>query len=172
MPIVAEHLDTVVGVDTHAATHTLAVVKAATGAELERATFPTSPAGLARTLGWIERHSHPGSLIVIEGAGSYGAGLLERVTAAGMPVAEPAAMPARRGEGKSDGLDAVRIARSVLPVPVDRLRRPRAEQGARVAIRVLVVSREQLAADRTRTINTLTALLSWGRAGIQLNWLR
>lgn len=62
-------------------------------------------------------------------------------------------MPARRDEGKNDGLDAVRIARSVLPVPVDRLRRPRAEQGARVAIRVLVVSREHLAADRTRTIN-------------------
>ena len=31
MTIVAEHFDTVVGVDTHAATHTLAVVTAASG---------------------------------------------------------------------------------------------------------------------------------------------
>ena len=34
MTIVAEHFNTAVGVDTHAATHTLAVVTASTGAEL------------------------------------------------------------------------------------------------------------------------------------------
>jgi len=42
MPIVTEHFESVIGVDTHAATHTLAVVTAASGAKRARATFPTS----------------------------------------------------------------------------------------------------------------------------------
>ena len=69
-------------------------------------------------------------------------------------------MPAaqRRGIGKTDALDAVRIARSVLAVDTSRLRWPRAT-GPRVVLRVLVVAREQMVAERTRTINALTALL-------------
>ena len=79
MPIVAEHFDTVVGVATHPVTHPLAVVTANTGAELARATFPTSPAGLTRAVAWMQRLGSLGRLVVIEGAGNYGAGLLERV---------------------------------------------------------------------------------------------
>ncbi|WP_156666008.1 hypothetical protein [Rhodococcus qingshengii] len=41
----------------------------------------------------------------------------------------------RRGLGKTDDLDAVRIARSGLSVDVDQLRRPRAD-GSRVAMRL------------------------------------
>lgn len=69
-------------------------------------------------------------------------------------------MPAapRRGVGKTDALDAVRIARSVLAVDTSRLRQPRAT-GQCVALRVLVVAREQMVAERTRMINALTALL-------------
>ncbi|QSE86355.1 hypothetical protein [Rhodococcus koreensis] len=64
------------------------------------------------------------TLVVIEGVGSYGAGLAERVLGSGLAVVEPAAMPAahRRGIGKTDSLDAVRIARSVLAVDISRLR--------------------------------------------------
>ena len=64
----------------------------------------------------------------------------------------------RRGIGKTDALDAVRIARSVLAVDTSRLRWPRAT-GPRVVLRVLVVAREQMVSERTRTINALTALL-------------
>ena len=40
----------VVGIDTHAATHTYAVIEAATGAAIDTATFPTSAASrTART---------------------------------------------------------------------------------------------------------------------------
>jgi transposase len=69
-------------------------------------------------------------------------------------------MPAarRRGVGKTDALDAVRIACSVLGVDTSRLRWPRAT-GPRVVLRVLVVAREQMVAERTRAINALTALL-------------
>ena len=80
---------------------------------------------LTRITGQIDRRS---ALILVERAGSYGAGLAERAVAAGLLVAEPSAMPAaeRRGVGKTDALDAVRIARSVLAVDTSRLRWPRA----------------------------------------------
>ena len=52
----------------------------------------------------------------------------------------------------------VRIARSVLPIDVERLRRPRAH-GSCVAMRVLTIAREQITGQRTRTVNALTALV-------------
>ena len=161
MPIVAEEYTFVIGVDTHAATHSLALVTAATGAIVDQAVFPNTPPGLDRALTWITHRigSQP-ALIVIEGVGSYGAGLAQRVSDAGLLVVEPSAMPAaqRRGVGKTDALDAVRIACSVLAVDRSRLRWPRAT-GQRVILRVLVVAREQMVAERTRAINALTALL-------------
>jgi transposase len=161
MPIVAEQYTFVIGVDTHAATHSLALVIAATGAVVDEAVFPNTPLGLDRALSWITRRiAEQSALVVIEGVGSYGAGLAQRVTDAGVLVAEPSEMPAstRRGVGKTDSLDAVRIARSVLAVDTSRLRWPRAA-GQRVVLRVLVVAREQMVTERTRAINALTALL-------------
>ncbi len=161
MPIVAEEYTFVIGVDTHAATHSLALVTAAAGAIVDQAVFPNTPPGLDRALTWIaHRIGGQPALIVIEGVGSYGAGLAQRVSGAGLLVVEPSAMPAalRRGVGKTVALDAVRIARSVLAVVRSRLRWPRAT-GQRVILRVLVVAREQMVAERTRAINALTALL-------------
>lgn len=161
MPIVAEEYAFVIGVDTHAATHSLALVTAATGAVVDRAVLPNTPPGLDRARDWITRRidGRP-ALVVIEGVGSYGAGLADRVTVGGLLVAEPSAMSAaqRRGVGKTDAMDAVRIARSVLADDTSRLRWPRAT-GQRVALRVLMVAREQMVAERTRAINALTALL-------------
>lgn len=161
MSIVAEQYRFVIGVDTHAATHSLALVTAATGATAGEVVFPNTVSGWDRTWKWISRRTDGQSvLVVIEGVGSYGAGLAERVSSGGLPVVEPSAMPAaqRRGVGKTDALDAVRIARSVLAVDTSRLRQPRAT-GPRVALRILVVAREQMVAERTRMINALTALL-------------
>jgi transposase len=161
MPIVAEQYTFVIGADTHAATHSLALVTAATGAVIDQSVFPNTAPGLDRALTWIaHRTAEQQALIVIEGVGSYGAGLAQRVADAGLLVAEPSAMPAaqRRGVGKTDALDAVRVARSVLAVDTSRLRWPRAT-GPRVVLRVLVVAREQMVSERTRAINALTALL-------------
>jgi transposase len=168
MSIVSEQYELVIGVDTHAANHALSVVTAATGAAVEGASFPASAAGLDRARTWITRRAgERATLVVIEGIGSYGAGLAERLLEAGLPVVEPSAMAAadRRGIGKTDELDAVRIAKSVLSVDVSRLRRPRAD-GPRVAMRVLVIAREQMTSERTRTINALTALVRTVDLGI------
>lgn len=161
MSIVAEHYEIVIAADTHAATHTLALVNAVNGAVDSQEVFPNTPAGLDRACRWITRMAvGKSTLVVVEGIGSYGAGLADRVADAGLLVVEPSAMPAaqRRGIGKTDGLDAVRIARSVLGVETSRLRFPRST-GPRVALRVLAVAREQMVAERTRVINALTALL-------------
>lgn len=161
MPIVAEEYTFVIGVDTHAATHSLALLTAATGAVVDQAVFPNTVPGLDRALNWItHRTGGQPALVVIEGVGSYGAGLAQRMADAGLLVAEPSAMPAaqRRGVGKTDALDAARIARSVLAVDISGLRWPRAT-GQRVVLRVLVVAREQMVTERTRAINALTALL-------------
>lgn len=168
MPIVADNYEIVIGVDTHAAAHALCVVAAATGAVQDKASFPASPAGLDRARTWIaHRAGQQAALVVIEGIGSYGAGLSDRVLAAGFPVAEPSVMGSadRRGVGKTDDLDAARIARSVLSVDIDRLRRPRAD-GSRVAMRVLVVAREQMTCERTRAVNALTALVRTVELGV------
>lgn len=167
-PIVSEQYQYVIGVDTHAATHTFAVLAAASGAVVDQDTFPTTASGLGRALSWIDRRvGQASALVAVEGTGSYGAILTERLELGGHRAVEAAVMPAgdRRGVGKSDALDAARIARAVLGLSADELRTPRtlsagedASSGARVALRVLV-ARDQMTGERTRAINTLTALL-------------
>lgn len=162
MAIVAHAFPFVIGVDTHARTHTFAVLIASTGERLAGETFPASRAGLARAIAWASRRTGGDldSLWVIEGVGSYGAQLAAAVTAAGFHVAEAPRMnsAAQRGVGKNDPLDAYRIAAAVLPLDVTELRHPRADGGARAALRVLVAAREQMTGERTRSINALNAI--------------
>ena len=168
MAIVADQYDYVVGVDTHAATHTLALITAGTGAVGHQAQFPTSPAGLRRAVGWIQRHTqHSATLIVIDGAGSYGATFTAQLVAAGLAVAEAPEIPAttRRRHGKNDTLDAVAMAQAARSLDVDRLCWPRAG-GDRTVLRVLTAAREQMSGERTRAVNALTALLRTVDLGI------
>jgi transposase len=64
-----------------------------------------------------------------------------------------------RGIGKSDLLDARRIAQAVLPLEDAQLRRPRSDDGVRAALRVLIASRDHINNERTAAINALLALL-------------
>jgi transposase len=43
MPIVTEQYTFVIGVDTHAATHSLALISASTGALVDQSVFPNTP---------------------------------------------------------------------------------------------------------------------------------
>ncbi len=170
MTIVANTHPYVIGVDTHAATHTYAVLTGATGAVVDVATFPTTIAGMERALAWVGRRTGGDlqALVVIEGIGSYGAQLARAAQQAGYEVAEPASIPrsARRSMGKSDELDAQLIARSVLPVATDRLRRPRLGEGDREAMRILLGARDALNTDRSQAVGALTALVRTHDLGI------
>jgi transposase len=168
MSTVAETYDLLVGVDTHAATHTFALVEAATGAVLDTREFPTSPAGLHRALAWIRRRTDTRRcLVLIDGAGSYGAVLTGHLATAGFTLAEAPDIPAsvRRAAGKTDSLDAVELARAARGLTERRLRRPR--QGHhRTILRVLTTAREQMTGERTRAVNALTALLRTVELGV------
>jgi transposase len=160
-PLVADTYDLLIGIDTHAATHTFAIIDAPTGAQVEHRAFPTSPNGLRRALAWIQdRTDNRTVLVLIDGIGSYGAVLSEQLTTAGFILAEAPDIPAhvRRSGGKSDHLDATELARAARGLTDQQLRRPR-QAGDRTILRVLTSARDQMSGERTRAINALTALL-------------
>ncbi|MGM0931797.1 MAG: IS110 family transposase [Actinomycetota bacterium] len=159
MTIVADKFDYVIGVDTHARTHTYAIVAAPTGALIDMRAFPVTKAGMARALDWAHRHTSGQVLAAVECTGSYGATLTRVLEADQIQVAETQA-PLRkdRRAGKSDPLDAQGAARSVLGVPTDRLPEPRAA-GLRSALRVLLVARDALDTGCTADRNMLNALV-------------
>ena len=91
LSIVADNYRFVVGVDTHAATHTYALLESPSGKELGTETFPTTPAGLGRAVAWLGRRTGgdiDGVLISAEGTGSYGAVMADLVSQTGYRVVE------------------------------------------------------------------------------------
>jgi transposase len=171
MSIIAHTRSFVIGVDTHARQHVLAVMAAATGVLIATATFPTTTRGIARAIAWAARRTSGdlATLWAIEGTGIYGAGLARAVTQAGYQVIEaPHYQSGKRAAkpGKSDLLDAQRIAAAVLPLSPDELRHPRNDQGERAALQILITARDQMTNERTRHLNALTALLRTTDLGI------
>ncbi|PRZ44279.1 transposase [Antricoccus suffuscus] len=168
--IVAHHFRFVVGVDTHARNHVYALIAADTGEHIQTCQFPTTAAGLRRAIDWVAHRTGAvtDTLWVIEGIASYGALLAGAVAAGGWQVAEAPAMNARaqHGIGKSDPLDARRIADAVRGLDVTTLRRPRADSGVRAALQILLTAREAMTGERTRAVNALTALLRVHDLGI------
>lgn len=105
----------VVGVDTHAATHSYAIV-AASGALLDQATFPTTPDGLCRARDWIGRRTEGDLdtvLVAAEGTGCYGATLGD--------VLEGARLPGRRGTQRALNQEHT-SGRPAKPTPTRALR--------------------------------------------------
>jgi hypothetical protein len=96
MAIVAELFEHVVGIDTHARTHTYCLVACATGAVVDAATFPASKAGHARAIRWILRRTRGSVLAAIEGTSSYGAGITAALVEGGFDVTEDE-QPSPRG---------------------------------------------------------------------------
>ena len=115
MPMLAELVEVVIGVDTHADTHTAAVVDARTGGVLARVTVSTDPDGYAELLGVAEAHSGLRAW-ALEGAGGYGAGLARHLGDLEELVVElDRPVRARWHSGaKSDPIDAERAARDAL----------------------------------------------------------
>lgn len=71
--------------DTHARTHTLAVLAAPTGELIASEQFPTTDAGMNRAVHWAGRRTggEDDALWVIEGVATYGAHLASLVTDTG-----------------------------------------------------------------------------------------
>ncbi|MGY3320797.1 IS110 family RNA-guided transposase [Arthrobacter sp. TE12232] len=161
MTTVAEQYTHVVGVDTHAKTHTFSVLTTAAGAVIETDTFPASAAGMSRAVEWIRRRTQSGNVLVaVEGTSSYGARLTRLLEVERFAVCEarPPRRQSRHAHGKSDAIDAVAAARTVLGAATTELVNPRAE-GLWEALRILLAARRSMDTQRTGARNALTALL-------------
>lgn len=155
----ADHVDFVIGVDTHKHSHTLGVINR-TGAELGDVTLATDAFGYRRMLAFARQHTTGSDRRVwaIEGTGSFGAGLMTYLLQQGEWVVEidRPARPARRNGAKNDTLDAYRAAREALARA--HLTQPR-RRGTREAIRVLVCTREGAVRARSRALCHLQSLI-------------
>lgn len=163
MSIVAHTYRCVVGVDTHARFHALTIIDTATGAEIDCAQFPSSPAGMVRCASWTHRRTEAQTnevLVSMEGTISYGTGLREVLENAGYLAVEAPRLLARgrKRTPKSDLIDAASIATRTLPIDVDLLTIPRSG-GPRQALRILLGARTQMPRSNTAAINALTALV-------------
>jgi transposase len=138
--MVADQLDYVVGVDPHRDEHAVGVVDARSGVVVFEASVAADSGGYADALAVAEQHAPGRRAFAVEGTGSYGAGLTRFLTGKGERVFEVGRLPRqRRGGGKTDALDAVRAARSVLAQV--RPATPRSN-GEREALRALMAARE------------------------------
>ena len=138
--MLADQLDYVVGVDPHRDSHALAVVHIVSGAVVFETTVVANGDGYAHAFALVEEHATGRRAFAIEGTGSFGAGLTRFLTARGEQVLEVGRLRReRRSGGKTDALDAVRAARSVLSQR--RPATPRAG-GERQGLQALVSARE------------------------------
>jgi hypothetical protein len=138
--MLADQLDYVVGVDPHRDSHALAVVHVVSGAVVFESTVIANGDGYAHALKLVDRHAPGRRAFAVEGTGSFGAGLTRFLSGRGERVLEVGRLRRERPSGgKTDALDAVRAARSVLTQ-----RRPAIQRagGERQALQALVAARE------------------------------
>lgn len=156
--MVTDEVDFVVGVDTHADQHALAVVDAGTQRTCQRLTVVASRQGYRRALRLAQRHAPGRRAWALEGSGCYGAGLARFLNARGERVLE-VERPSREGQKgrlKTDALDAERAARQVLAGTAGAL--PRLAPDTQ-ALRALLSTREGAVTACTAALNELRALI-------------
>jgi transposase len=145
------------GVDTHADTHTAAVLDTA-GRLLAHRQFPATPAGYAQLTDWLAAHGQL-QRVGVEGTGVYGAGLARHLTAAGIRLVEVDRpdRKTRRFAGKSDPIDAEAAARAALSGRSTGT--PKTRTGRVEAVRALRVARRSAIAARAEAQTQLKALI-------------
>ena len=149
--------EVILGVDTHLDLH-VAVAIDLLGRRLGEITAPTTTRGYHRLLCWAENF---GSVRCagVEGTGSYGAGLVRYLKAAGILVMEVERPKRRhlRRNGKSDPIDAEAAARTVLAG--ETAGEPKSGDGLVEMIRTLRSARQSAVKARSQAANQLQALL-------------
>ena len=154
--MLADELDFVVGVDPHRDVHALAVVDVRTGGVVFEATVVADGEGYASMLRFADQHASGRRAFAVEGTGSFGAGLTRFLVSREERVFEVGRLRRERQSGKSDALDAIRAARSVLGRT--RPASPRAG-GEREALRALMAAREGAVTARRAGLCQLRGLL-------------
>lgn len=157
------------GADSHKDTLAAAVIDPITGRVVERLQVANREAGFARLLDLVT--SLEVVRIGIEGSGGYGWPAALWLLEHGVTVVEvPPRLTARErssrpGQGKTDPVDAVAIAR--ITAREDALPPVRATTGPAADLRVLTEYRDQLVAERIATANRFHVDLLWLHPGYQ-----
>lgn len=153
-----EQREVIGGVDTHGSAHHCAALDASTGRLLGDHEFPATAKGYVQLLKWLAAFGDVAA-VGIEGTGSYGAGLTRHLTGQQITVLEVARpnRQARYLQGKSDSLDAINAARSVLAGAVTTT--PKTKDGNVEAIRMIQTTRRSAAKARRAAINQMHGLI-------------
>jgi transposase len=155
--MLADALDYVIGVDPHRDSHAFAIVEAASGGLVLEGHVAATVPGYVEALESAQTHGSGRRAWAIEGTGSYGAGLARFLAERGELVVEVGRLRRqRRSQAKTDALDAVRTARSVLGET--HLAVPRVG-GERDGLRALMVARESALIAKKASLCQLRALI-------------
>ena len=149
--------EVILGVDTHADTHTAALVDPL-GRTLATTTLAASRRGHRALMKWAGLRGAV-KLAGVEGTGSYGAGLARFLALEGIEVVEVTrtSRKGRRHLGKNDTRDAEAAARSVLSGEATAIPKPRT--GIVESIRVLRDTRASAVKQRTQAALQLRNLI-------------
>jgi len=156
--IALQRADVIVGVDTHKAEHVGFAIDGL-GGDLGDLQVLAVPSGYAELLAWADSFG-PVHAFGVEGTGSYGSGLAKFLRRHGRKVIECSRPPRageRRGNGKSDAIDAEHAARQVLAGKATTT--PKLADGAIEALRLLKIARDSAVKVHSQSIITLKAVL-------------
>lgn len=156
-PPAVDAMEVILGVDTHADFHVVAVIDPL-GRHLGHAAFDTTVAGFKALLAWANEFG-PINVAGVEGTGAYGAGLARFLSSEGVRVVEVDRpdRKTRRDQGKSDPIDAYAAARAAASGHASGT--PKTRTGDVEAIRVLRVARNGAVRARARALTQLKALI-------------
>lgn len=148
-----EEVRVIVGVDTHADTHHVAVVSEH-GRPLADREFVATAVGYRRIIEFARSYGEVAA-VGVECSGSYGAGLTRVLRSEGVNVVEVNRpnRQQRRLRGKSDPLDAYQAAEAVLTERCTAV--PKDKDGPVECMRLLRVSRSSAMKARTAAINLI-----------------
>jgi transposase len=124
--MLAEVVDAVIGIDTHRDSHEVEIADP-TGTPIATMRVGNDDAGFTQLLAAVvEVAPGPRVAVCLEGSRSYGIGLARALSAAGLLVieCEQPARKQRRGNGKSDPIDAHLAVLAALRLDADRLPEP------------------------------------------------
>jgi transposase len=163
MTIVADHpgasqpVEVTGGVDTHSEFHVAAVIDSL-GRHLGHESFPASASGYRALIAWLGTHGRVGR-VGVEGTGAYGAGLARAMRTAELEVIEVDRpdRKTRRGQGKSDPIDAYAAARAVASGRATGT--PKTRTGDVESVRALRVARTGAVRARAKALTQLKALI-------------
>ena len=149
-----------IGIDPHKSSLTAVAVEAS-GEIAASVRLPVNGDAVARLRSWAQQW--PQRRWAVEGASGLGRGVAQGLAAAGEPVVDVPAQLAARARllntghaRKTDSIDATSVA--MVAAHNRRLQPVRGENDA-IVLRLLSERRDDLAEERTRTVNRLHALL-------------